>query len=121
MSGVQTIGWNVCHVDSQARIAGRGVLGRLPAIAAPMDHRRRLHRNAQCFSGRHNSALVVEPPFPETGLAFLYPVALYGLRRLIENLAVPQRTDQLDVLRMRPHQRTSRPRRLAQEKLTLSN
>src|SRR5437667_2818265 len=90
MSGVQTTGRNVCHVDSQAGIAGRGVLGRLPAVAAPMDHRRGLYRTAQCLSGGHNSALVVEPPFPERGLAIFYPVPLYGLRVLIENLAIPQ-------------------------------
>src|SRR5258708_15660713 len=88
----------------------------LPSVAAPMNGCVGLNCNAQSLSRWHAAALVVEAPLPVHRPALLHAVTLHGLRRLIENLAVFERTHQLDVLRMRPHQRARRTGGFAEKK-----
>jgi len=61
--------------------------------------------DAQLLVARKRSGLVINPPARELPRGFLDLVALYRLRRLVEDLSVAQGTAQLDVFGMGPDQR----------------
>src|SRR5216684_5783675 len=104
------------RMDAQARVAGVRVDGSLPAVDAPVHQRWIEQHDAQLLVARQRTALVVEPPAKDLPCGLLDQITLHGLRRLVKNLSVAQRTPQLHVLGMSPYQRTSRAGRLAAEK-----
>ena len=93
----------------------------LPVVDTPVHAPRRQQHDAQSLVARNAARLVVEPPAEDLPHMFLDQIALHGLRRLIEDLAVANRAAQLDVFRMRPHQRTSRAGGLAAKKFQRRN
>src|SRR5262249_8415792 len=106
VAGIKRARIEVGDVGTSSRVSGRGSLCGLPAVAAPM-HRGGGHdRDPQGFAFRDNVAFVVEAPLAINGCPLLDAISLYGLRWLIENLSILQRSHELDVLRVRPYQRT---------------
>src|SRR5215207_11448494 len=80
-----------------------------------MDYRRGQDLDAERLAARHRAALVVEAPEGERRAGLRNEVALRRLRRQVEDLPVPQRAHQLDVLRVRPDERHRRTRGAAVE------
>src|SRR5580700_1152318 len=104
-------------MDTEAGVASVRIHSSLPAVDAPVHQRWSEQHKAQLFIAGHGAGLVVEPPAENLPYGFLHQVALYGLRRLVENPPVAQGTPQLHILGMSPNQWTSRTRGLAAEKL----
>src|SRR3982751_610604 len=96
------------HVNPQPGVPRIGIVRGLPIVDAPANSPWRQQGDAKSFISGHAAGLVVESPAENLADVLFFQVALHGLRRLIENLAVANRTPQLDVLRMRPDQRASR-------------
>src|SRR4051812_1420209 len=102
-------------VRAQTRIASVGVMLRIPFVDTPMHLCRRKEHDAQGFVPGNAACFVIESPAENLSYTFLHQVALHGLWRLIEHLTDANRSAQLDVFGMCPHQRTSRARWLATE------
>ena len=115
--GRQSVGRQVDPMDAEGVLGRVAVVGRRPAVAAPMDHGRRQHLDAQGLAGRHRADLVVEAPGPQRRRRLAFDVALGALRRHVEDGAVAQRAQQLDVLGMRPDQRHGAAGRAAARQL----
>src|SRR6185312_10178318 len=105
VSSIHAAGGKVGDVDSKTCVPRTEVMRGLPAVMAPMHECRPLSSYAQRFARRHDAAFIVEPPLPINCLTLFHPITIDGLRRLVKNLAIFQGAHQLDVLRMRPHQR----------------
>src|SRR5579864_62698 len=86
-----------------------------------MHHCRSQQGYSKHFAAGNGPAFIVESPAPVNRLAAFLYIALYRLWSLIEDLAVFQRTHELDVLGVRPDQGTSGSRGLAEEKFALRN
>src|SRR4051794_22296660 len=102
-----------------AALVGGGVvvLLALPPVEAPAHLRPLRQLDPQDLPGRERADLVVEAPDPERRYRLALDVALDPLWGQIEHLAVAQRAQQLDVLRMCPDQRHGAARRPAAEEL----
>src|SRR5579872_661193 len=105
MPSIHVAGWKVGDMDSKACVPCTEIMRGLPAVVTPMHDCRRLSSYAQGFSRGHNAAFVVESPLPVSCFTLFDPIAFDGLRWLVKDFAIFQRTQQLDVLRMCPHQR----------------
>src|SRR5579885_1723250 len=84
---IHGIGRQVGKVDSKPAVLSLQIMSRLPAVPAPMHHRRSLNRDAESLSRRHDTAFVIEAPFPLGSVALLDAIALNGLRWLVKNFA----------------------------------
>ena len=84
------------------------VVAGLPMVEAPTHHGRFHHQNSQLFPAGHRARLIVEAPVEVCRGYFIHQVSFHRLRRLIEDSAVGERPPQLDVFRVRPHQRARR-------------
>src|SRR5579863_2692921 len=93
-------------MSSQSGVARIGIVRGLPIVDAPMHASGRKHHDTKGLIARNTSGLVIESPAKDLPHMLFLQVALHGLRRLIENLSIVNRASQLDVLRVRPHQRT---------------
>src|ERR1700758_1303371 len=93
----------------------------IPVVDAPVHATRHEQHNSQSFIARHGARLVVESPAEDLPDVLFLKISLHRLRRLVEDLAVANRTPQLDVLRMCPDQRQSRTGRLSSKQLESRN
>src|SRR5579872_5131348 len=102
-------------MDAEAGVARVSVLRAFPIVDAPMDERRTEENDSQFFVARNGAGFVVESPAKDLTGGFFNQITLSGLRGLVEDPIVPQRTAKLDVLGVRPYERTSGAARLATE------
>src|SRR5258706_14715630 len=86
-----------------------------------MHQRRSQQYDAQFLVSRDGSGLVVESPSKDLPRWFFDQIALYRLRRLVENLAIAQRAAQLYIFGMCPNQRTGRTGWLTPEKFQVGD
>ena len=115
-SNRQRRGGQIEDVDSNPGITRVGIMSGLPVVDTPV-HAGRIEKiQAQRLVAGNRAWLVVETPAKMLSPMFFDDVALVGLRGLIEDLAIANRSAQLDVFGVRPDERTSGARGLAAEK-----
>src|SRR5262249_50774216 len=102
-------------------VAGVGVVHGGPVVDAPVDHGWREQRDSQRLVPGDAAGLVIKAPPEDLSDVLFLQVTPDRLWRLIENLAVANGAAQLDVLRMRPPQRTGRSRGFAAEQFEFRN
>src|SRR5690348_14475030 len=102
-------------MDAYTRASRICVVRGPPIVVAPVHKRGREQSDAKALSGGSRAAFVVVPPFAVFGGALFDLISLDRLRGLIKDFSVFEGAHELDVLRMRPHQRTSRSRGFAEK------
>ncbi len=71
---------------------GLHVVGGLPIVVTPVHQGILQKPNAQDFSSREALQLLIVLPESQRGGCFIFKVPLDGLRRQVENFAIPQGT-----------------------------
>src|SRR5437588_4753943 len=79
-----------------------------PVIDAPVNPRRGEQNDTEGFVARDAARLIVESPAKDLADVFVHQISLHGLRGLVEDLAIADRTPEFDVFRMAPDQGASR-------------
>src|ERR1700689_3507371 len=98
----QRCGGQMKGVDAEAGVAGIGVVGRVPVVDAPAYASGREQGDAQDLVARDGADFIIKPPAAVWAAMFINQIALYGLRRLGENLVVPHRGGHFVVLGVGP-------------------
>src|SRR5438552_13514541 len=106
-------------MDAEPAIPGLGIVRLVPAIDTPMNDGCGERFDTQCLPNGDGSTLVVEAPDGKRGPRLTLHVALQAVVRGVEHSSVADRTEQLDVLCVSPHQRHRGTRGTTGEELPL--